>query len=139
MKMLMKGSYILIIRLPKERMIEVGGLQNIHFPRGHYAYVGSAMGGFKPRLSHHSRRDKRPRWHIDYLLQKAHINDIILCEAEERTECIIARALSFQFDSIPGFGCSDCKCGSHLFYAADEEQMKLVVTAIVNLLTVQCR
>ena len=74
----MKGSYILIIALYEGRTIKVGGLQNIHFPRGRYAYVGSAMGGFKPRLSHHSRRDKRPRWHIDYLLQKAHISDIIL-------------------------------------------------------------
>jgi Uri superfamily endonuclease len=33
---------------------------------------------------------------------------------EEPLECRLAQALGG--DSIPGFGCSDCTCTSHLFF-----------------------
>ncbi len=124
----MRGSYILLINLPKEQIITVGSLKAIYFPRGYYAYVGSAMGGFKSRLSYHLKSNKRPHWHIDYLLQKAAITDIILCESEDRIECAMAQALKGQFDSISGFGASDCKCSSHLFFSAEEMKSKVVAT-----------
>ena len=123
----MKGSYILLIKLAEEQTITIGSRQNIHFRSGYYAYVGSAMGGFKSRLSRHLQQNKKPHWHIDYLLQKASINSIIQCETEDRIECIIAQALSHRLDSVPGFGSSDCKCRSHLFFAADERQMKATI------------
>ncbi len=120
------GSYILLIELPEEQPITVGSLKTIYFPGGYYAYVGSALGGFKSRLNRHLRIDKKPHWHIDYLLQKASINDIIICESEDEVECAIARALSTEFDAIPGFGCSDCRCHSHLFSAAEEMTPKVM-------------
>ena len=123
-----KGSYILLIELPDEQTITIGRQKVIHFLGDYYAYVGSAMGGFKSRLSYHLKGNKEPHWHIDYLLSKASITDIILCEAELRTECIIAEALKSQFDSIPGFGASDCKCSSHLFFAAEEMKSKVMAT-----------
>lgn len=126
----MKGSYILLIQLPEEQTITVGSLKAISFPGGYYAYVGSAMGGFKPRLRHHLKDSKKPHWHIDYLLQKASVISLILCETTDKAECAIAQALSHQFDSIPGFGSSDCKCQCHLFLAADE--MKSTILAILN-------
>ncbi|MBI4180850.1 MAG: GIY-YIG nuclease family protein [Chloroflexi bacterium] len=113
-----KGSYVLIIKLPIEQTITIGKYKTIRFPAGDYAYVGSAMGGFQARLNRHRRQNKKLHWHIDYLLQRATISDIILCESRERTECIIAQALSRQFEAIPGFGSSDCKCHSHLFFTA---------------------
>ena len=116
----MKGSYVLLVKLLEERTIRTGSLNAVKFPRGYYAYVGSAMNGFKSRLSHHLKRDKKLHWHIDYLLQEASITDIIIGESGDRIECAIAQALSSQFDSIPGFGSSDCKCRSHLFYAVGE-------------------
>ncbi len=126
----MKGSYTLLIQLPEEQTITTGRLKATYFPRGYYAYVGSAMGGFKSRLNRHLKSDKKPHWHIDYLLEKASISEIILYETKDRTECAIAQALSGQFESIPGFGSSDCKCRSHLFFAADE--MKSAIIAILN-------
>jgi Uri superfamily endonuclease len=132
-----KGSYILLVQLPEKQTITVGSLKDIHFPSGYYAYVGSAMGGIKSRLSHHCKQSKRPHWHIDYLLQKAFINGVILCETRDRVECAIAQALSHQFDSIPRFGCSDCRCQSHLFFATKE--MKSEVIAILNRLGMQPR
>ena len=135
----MKGSYILLIRLPEEQTIKIGSLKAIHFAQGYYAYVGSAMGGFKSRLSRHLQENKKLRWHIDYLLQRASISSIILCETEDRVECAIAQALSHQFDSIPGFGSSDCKCKSHLFFSTDESQMKAVIMTTLNLLALSPR
>jgi Uri superfamily endonuclease len=134
---MVKGSYILLITLPEEQIIKIGNQQAIHFYRGYYAYVGSAMGGLKSRLSHHLQGNKKPRWHIDYLLQKASISSIILCETEQRIECIIAQALSSQFKAIPGFGSSDCRCRSHLFFAAEEKQMKSTIMATLNQLAMQ--
>jgi len=125
-----RGSYILLIELPEEQTITVGSLKTIYFPGGYYAYVGSALSGVKSRLDRHLRTNKRPHWHIDYLLQKASIDDIVICETDDRAECTIAKALGHQFDSVPGFGSSDCKCRSHLFFAA--EGMKLRVMAILR-------
>ena len=124
----MKGSYVLLIELPEEQTITIGSLKAIYFPRGYYAYVGSAMGGFKSRLNRHLKSNKKPHWHIDYLLEKASISEIILCETKDRTECAIAQALSCQFDSIPGFGSSDCKCRSHLFFATDKMKPTIMAT-----------
>ncbi len=124
----MKGSYVLVIELPEEQAIAVGSLKVLHFPGGYYAYVGSALGGVKPRLNRHLQRNKKPHWHIDYLLQKASINNIIICETEDRVECTIAQALSRQFDSITGFGSSDCKCPSHLFFDAEGMKQEIMTT-----------
>ena len=122
----MKGSYVLVIELPEGQAIAIGSLKVVHFPRGYYAYVGSALGRLKSRLSRHLQRNKKLRWHIDYLLQRASINNIIICETEDRIECTIAQALSGKFGSIPGFGSSDCKCPSHLFFAAEEMEQEII-------------
>ena len=135
----MKGSYVLLIKLPEEQTIKIGSLQAVHFPRGYYAYVGSAMGGFKSRLSHHLQQNKKLHWHIDYLLQRASITGIILCETKDRVECTIAQALGSQFDSITGFGSTDCKCPSHLFYATNKRQMKSGIMATLNRLALSPR
>ena len=135
----MKGSYVLLIQLPEEQTITIGSLKAIHFLCGYYAYVGSAMGGLKARLNHHLQSNKKPHWHIDYLLQKAAINNIITCETEDRVECTVAQALSHQFDAIPGFGSSDCKCHSHLFFATEEKQMKSRIISNINLLGIKTR
>ena len=133
----MKGSYVLLIQLPEEQTITIGSLKAIHFPDGCYAYVGSAMSGLKSRLNHHLRGSKKPHWHIDYLLKKATISGIILCEANQRAECNIAQALSRQFDSVLGFGCSDCRCRSHLF--SSTEEMKSIIMATLGSLGVEPR
>ena len=123
----MKGSYVLLIQLPKEQTITIGSLKALHFPGGYYAYVGSAMSGFKTRISRHLKSNKKRHWHIDYLLDKASITGIIRSETTARTECTIAQALSRQFDSVPGFGCSDCRCHSHLFFSANKSEMKSTI------------
>ena len=133
----MKGSYILLIKLSEEQTINTGKLKAIHFLPGYYAYVGSGMGGLEARLKRHTRSEKKLHWHIDYLLEKAQIDDIIVCESEQRTECGIARAMASQFSDIPGFGASDCRCRSHLFF--DTYVMKPKIINILDTLGVESK
>lgn len=125
----MKGGYALLIELPEEQDIAVGKLGLITFPKGFYAYIGSAMNGFELRIGHHLRRKRRFHWHIDYLLQNAEIREIILCEAEQRVECILAHSLAKEFPSIPGFGSSDCNCSSHLFWGTEKALKAGIISA----------
>ena len=139
MTQVMKGSYILLIQLCEGQVIKAGRVPDSYFPGGYYAYVGSAMGGLKSRVNRHLKENKRPKWHIDYLLQKASIKSIILCETDNRVECAIAQALNPQFDSIPSFGSSDCKCRSHLFFSGDKSHMKSTILTTLNSLGIKPR
>jgi len=129
-----KGVYILLIELTADRTIRAGGLGKILFPRGFYAYVGSAMNGLNQRISRHLRKDKLNHWHIDYLTDKAKIRDVLTLETDKKLECVLARKLARELKSTPGFGASDCKCESHLFFAPEPEELKSkVVKAIQSL------
>jgi len=147
-----KGSYILLIELATEKNILIGKLGYLFFPKAFYAYVGSAMNGLEARLARHLRKEKKLHWHIDYLLKEVAIADIILCFSEPfafchsegakrpknlaqgklRMECFLARALAKEFQSIPGFGSSDCKCQSHLYFGNERERLKAKVTETIN-------
>ncbi|OYV11184.1 MAG: hypothetical protein CG445_1163 [Methanosaeta sp. ASM2] len=43
-------------------------------------------------------------------------------------ECRIARAIGERLVSVPRFGCSDCRCASHLHYSEMEEEMREAVS-----------
>ncbi len=115
-----KGIYSLVFENPS-CTVRVGALGEIAFRRGWHIYVGSALGsGGLARLERHialSRdKDKRPKWHVDYLSasQPFSLRYTLHAPTEERLECRLAAALGRE--NIPGFGCSDCDCTSHLFY-----------------------
>lgn len=130
-----KGAYLLLIRLPVAREITVGRLGVIHFEPGGYVYAGSALGGLKGRVGYHLKQNKRLHWHIDYLLEYAHVDKVLTIETDERLECAVASMLSRYFEAIPNFGSSDCKCKSHLFYNRDEKELHLRATEAMNLLS----
>ena len=119
-----KGSYVLLIELPKGEEILIGKLGFITFPQGFYAYVGSAMNGLSPRINYHLRHKARPHWHIDYFLAKASIREIIVSETGARVECALAHALAKRLKPIPGFGCTDCKCHSHLYFSEEQDKLR---------------
>jgi Uri superfamily endonuclease len=122
----MKGSYILLIEVKKDRNIKIGKLGKIHFKKGFYAYVGSALNSLESRINRHLRFDKKIHWHIDYLLKYAEIKKVFYKENSKKEEC----KLSFEFEKrlrfFTGFGCSDCKCKSHLFYGIYEEIISVI-------------
>jgi sugar fermentation stimulation protein A len=113
----LKGAYVLHIEVPKDQVIRIGSLGPVKFRKGYYAYVGSALGGIDARVSRHMRREKKIRWHIDYLLEGAKVLGAVCLPSDVRTECLIAEGFRSRLDPVPGFGCSDCRCLSHLFYS----------------------
>ena len=117
----MKGCYCLIIHMNDTKSIKIGKLGKINFKKGHYIYVGSAMNSLEPRLKRHLREDKKLHWHIDYLLKKSEITDIIFNE-NKKVECDISQYLSTKTNGINGFGCSDCECESHLYYFKNRKE-----------------
>lgn len=122
----MKGSYLLVIKLEKESTIQIGKLGKIYFKNGFYVYLGSALNGLEQRINRHLRTSKKKHWHIDYLIDFADVIEIFYKETEVKIECEISSILNKNLFSIPGFGCSDCRCKSHLFYGSYKKIMHVV-------------
>jgi sugar fermentation stimulation protein A len=115
------GSYLLVLKLHRERLLEIGGLGKVRLQKGSYIYVGSAMGNLRARIERHRRKRKRMHWHIDYLTQVADGLVSIPIRSSQRQECRIARALSaIVKPGPPGFGSSDCQCLTHLFWTEED-------------------
>jgi len=112
----MKGSYLLVLELPEDTRILLGKQGMIHFQKGSYGYIGSALNGLEQRIRRHLRSHKKLHWHVDYLLAYATITGVFIKESSKREECGLANAFEQIFDAIPRFGCSDCACQSHLFF-----------------------
>ena len=135
----MKGSYILVLRVPASKEVEIGKLGKICFEKGLYAYVGSAMSGLQARIKRHLKREKKSHWHVDYLVACSDIIDVVVFETKAKCECEIASKLSARFPGIRKFGSSDCKCSSHLFYLGQEKHpLDKMVTKLWFELPCQC-
>jgi len=109
------------MRLNRKQMIKVGALGEKCFDEGYYAYIGSALSGLKGRINHHLKTGKKLHWHIDYLLEKATIKDIVIAKTEKKIECELAELFFSRFKTIGGFGSSDCHCASHLFFSGSRD------------------
>lgn len=127
----MKGTYVLLLKLERDSKVGVGRLGVLGFRKGWYAYVGSGMGSLEKRIERHFSKEKKRYWHIDYLLEKAEISKVVYFESG-KMECKLAEKLAGGFEGISKFGCSDCKCRSHLFYSESPIE-KEVVRAIRSL------
>ena len=123
----MKGTYVLLIKLSNSCEILIGNLGPLSFKKGYYAYVGSALNNLDARIGHHLKIKKKQHWHIDYLLNKANVENVFFKEGEEREECEFAYELNKHFQSIDKFGSSDCNCKSHLFYSEDHSELRSAI------------
>jgi Uri superfamily endonuclease len=116
-----KGAYCLCINVRDDITVEVGALGSITFPHGEYVYVGSALNSLEPRVERHLHTSTGDHdvthWHIDYLLREpaASIQTVYFVETDEKLECSIAEKVSEHGQPVKGFGCSDCRCVSHLY------------------------
>ena len=117
----MKGVYILGIHIVKPIYIKIGALGKIYFEKGKYVYVGSAQNSLEKRIARHLSKNKKTRWHIDYLLLNKNVfvkkvfYKVAPRSEEEKDACKI---LQFGIP-IKKFGSSDSKCVSHLFKVND--------------------
>ena len=122
----MKGSYILLIKLKANKIIKIGKLGKLFFKKGFYVYIGSAMKNLEKRLNRHLSNNKKYHWHIDYLLDESEILESYFKKNTIKEECKLANIFKEKLEKIPGFGCSDCKCTSHLFYGKKFDILNLI-------------
>jgi len=118
------ATYCLIIKLKKDSVISVGKLGRLNFQRGYYVYVGSALNSIDARIKRHLKSEKKLFWHVDYLLNSLNtsVNEVIFEQSPDKWECTIADEISKKGIPPIKFGCSDCKCDSHLFYFESYEE-----------------
>jgi sugar fermentation stimulation protein A len=111
-----RGSYLLILELKRKRNIGIGKLGRVSFRKGFYLYIGSAMANLSKRMLRHRHLRKQHHWHIDELRAVAEFDSVLAIRSSVRLECEIAEAFSDISEwRIPGFGCTDCTCDTHLF------------------------
>jgi sugar fermentation stimulation protein A len=128
-----RGSYLLVLHLKRRRTIAVGALGRVLFRSGYHVYVGSAMNGLATRIARHKRRRKPCHWHIDYLRRGARFHCAIAIVSGARLECrLAARVRRIAQWEIPGFGCSDCRCASHLFGFGRDPLRKLTFQRLAS-------
>lgn len=116
------GTYVLLLQSDRSAQISVGKWGEITLKPGFYFYVGSAFGpgGVQARVLRHCRKNKAKHWHIDYLQNHVRPLGAWYSHDAKRLEHHWAQTfLALETASaIKDFGCSDCRCESHLFYSA---------------------
>ena len=116
------GSYCLCIQIAEDIAVNIGALGAISFSKGRYVYVGSALNGLEQRTKRHfatnNGKGKAIHWHIDYLLLAIGVTleGVYIKESNKHEECLIATRIADRGYPIRRFGCSDCRCISHLFW-----------------------
>jgi Uri superfamily endonuclease len=115
-----KGIYCLVFE-NHACSLEIGKIGEFSFSAGFHIYVGSALGpgGLKRVVRHINlsrNKDRKPSWHVDYLSLNPSFRLVsaVCAITSSRLECTFAGRIGG--DSVFGFGCTDCKCSSHLFY-----------------------
>jgi sugar fermentation stimulation protein A len=115
------GNYLILLELLESRRVETGALGTIGFKKGWYVYSGSARKNLSARISRHLRKEgKQKHWHIDYLTPYAARIKALPVMSYRNLECDLAGELArLGGKPVAGFGSSDCRCTSHLFYFPD--------------------
>ncbi len=103
------------------------------FKKGDYIYIGSAKECLETRLQRHLRKKKKTYWHIDYLLKSKKTKILQIWIIDKKMECQTAEV--FCQDPTTeiikkGFGSSDCKCLTHLFFIKDEKKTEKILREI---------
>ncbi|MGQ4892793.1 MAG: GIY-YIG nuclease family protein [Candidatus Njordarchaeia archaeon] len=116
-----KGKYILLMEVSSNVSFNFSRRKKrVYLERGLYLYVGSAMGpgGLERRLMRHRRKEKKLKWHIDYLTAQKNVSvfGAFILESSIPEWLIVEKLLEHGAFSvaIDGFGATDSKAGSHL-------------------------
>ncbi|MCS7125552.1 MAG: GIY-YIG nuclease family protein [Aigarchaeota archaeon] len=123
----MKGVYILLLEITRELRVNIGSLGEITLSPGEYIYIGSGQKDVEKRVMRHFKKEKKIKWHIDYLLSSdsCKIREAIIYPLNREYECKISNlALELGSTPIRKFGSSDCRCISHFFKTEDPLALK---------------
>ncbi len=126
-----RGTYVLFLTFRSHFSSEIGALGMLDLAPGEYCYVGSAMGGLDQRLDRHLSKEKRIRWHIDRLTMAADSMEAYESYPDPIPECDLSRC-AVESGCVPvrkGFGCSDCRCDTHLFSVTESSKTALIRNA----------
>ncbi|MEM0046369.1 MAG: GIY-YIG nuclease family protein [Fervidicoccaceae archaeon] len=132
------GYYFLIFRLEKNVDIQVGSLGTLSLKAGVYGYIGSSFlrKGIAQRVARHLSRNKKIRWHIDYLTSKDFFNPIELiwiCSQSRGKEYEASKCIeSAAEEVVEKFGSSDSKARGHLFLISENAGEYFRLEEIVN-------
>lgn len=128
------GTYVLVLHSDRSACVRIGHWGLLDIRPGYYLYVGSAFGpgGVLARVSRHCYKAKSKRWHIDYLREFTILKSVWYSYSKVRLEHRWAEALAElnETESVKGFGCSDCKCESHLFFTVEEPKLTKFESAV---------
>ena len=105
----------------------------VFFKKGNYIYIGSAKACIEARLRRHLKKNKKIYWHIDYLLKDERTQISKIWIIDKKVECQTAEV--FCQDPTTeiikkGFGSSDCKCLTHLFFIKDKKKTENILKEI---------
>ena len=114
----LKGTYCLLIHLKQDSKITIGKLGEKNFTKRILYIRGLRLKLPKNPHTKTSREEKKIYWHIDYLLnnENTEIIEVIYTINDIKWECKIAATIAETGIGVINFGCSDCKCNSHLLY-----------------------
>ena len=122
------GTYGLVLSSLSRATAAIGRRQQFQIEPGYYIYVGSARGpgGLRARLTRHCRAHKPNHWHIDYLAPYTNPVSVWYRVGPDHVEHQWAATIAAMdgMTGLPGFGCSDCRCDSHLFHSANHPRVE---------------
>lgn len=118
------GSYAIVFLSKGWDSVRIGRQGILELQKGYYAYVGSAfgLGGLRARVTRHLTGPRIKHWHIDYISGVVTPYEVWYTPDTVRREHHWAGVMArCEGASIPlrGFGSSDCRCESHLFFFCD--------------------
>lgn len=111
------ATYVLMIRFTQSQGVTIGAKGERFLEAGHYLYVGSARRAWPQRVARHCRKEKKKRWHIDYVLDAPGVGTPEVWVSLDDRECATCRDLLTLPQvriAAPGLGSSDCRCPAHL-------------------------
>ena len=121
------GTYALILHSDRNIQVRIGRLGVLALKPGYYLYIGSAFGpgGVRARVGRHCGPVKHRHWHIDYLHEHMTPQTVWYSHDSVRHEHCWADLLAGLDGMTPveGFGCSDCRCHSHLFHSTSPPEL----------------
>lgn len=111
------GLYLILLSLSKPKTLTIGSGKKFELKEGYYIYVGSAKVALSKRVERHKRTRKKFHWHIDYIRNISKYENSWQFRNPLISECELAQMIQNIANSeVVGFGASDCRCNSHLFY-----------------------
>ena len=119
----LRGTYTLLMVCKRPFKLRIGKLGLAQIKKGTYLYTGSALGtgavSLDLRIARHRRRNKRVKWHVDYLTVRPEITivSVVCLESKARLECKINQRILSILNAEPILhraGSSDCHCSGHL-------------------------